>query len=37
MEQASKYDTVVNLRTARALGWTIPPTVMARADTLIER
>ena len=37
MEQASKYDTVVNLRTARALGLTIPPTVMARADTLIER
>jgi len=37
MEQASKYDTVVNLRTARALGVTIPPTVMMRADTLIER
>jgi putative tryptophan/tyrosine transport system substrate-binding protein len=36
MEQPSKYDTVVNLRTARALGVTVPRTVVLRADTLIE-
>jgi putative ABC transport system substrate-binding protein len=36
MEQAEKYDTVLNLRTARALQLTIPRRVLLRADTVIE-
>jgi ABC-type uncharacterized transport system substrate-binding protein len=36
MEQAGKFDTVVNLRTARALGITIQRSVLLRADTVIE-
>ncbi|WP_213735690.1 ABC transporter substrate-binding protein [Bradyrhizobium sp. dw_411] len=36
VEQASKYVMVVNLKTAKALGITIPPTVLARADDIIE-
>ena len=36
MEQPAKYDTVVNLRTARALRLSIPPKVLLRADTVIE-
>jgi putative ABC transport system substrate-binding protein len=36
MEQAGKFDTVVNLRTARALGVTIQASVLHRADTVIE-
>jgi len=37
IEQPAKYDTVVNLRTARTLGLTISPTVMVRADVVIDR